>query len=768
MSVESEFANTGPTPWRDRLEARVIAAVGVLVAAALATLLVGITRSVTAGSIDRAAADLGAARVAFDHLVDDRIASASSQASLVTALPVFRAHLTDSQLASDSATLEVLAEEYRHELNADFAIISGREGGWLASGGWPDGAERERLAAELHQASSGAPSRSLLPFGTRLFLVVSEPARFADEVLGAFTVGYALSDPVARRLADETHCDVTFVVGTSVYASSLAWPERGVLAQQLAEGRWRGIQASATQMSVGAHRYVAGQFPLTATSHVADDAHLLLLQDWAPAATFIGSVQREMLVVGVIVLAIALGCGVAASRHVTRPLRELVHAARDVAAGNWTRQIAVHGRDEIAGMASTFNAMTTSLRHWYDEAKRRDDELRQAQKLEAIGRLAGGVAHDFNNLLTAIRGYAEFLVTTLDEGDERRRDAIEIVNASDRAAGLTRQLLAFSRRQVVTPKVIALDRVVAGAEKLLRRLIGEDVRLSVHIANDPWPIFADITQVEQVLINLAVNARDAMPNGGTLRIEVNNVIFDRATMSHPAKLTSGRYIRLSVSDSGSGMEEETLSRIFEPFFTTKNESAGTGLGLATVYGIVDQAGGAIDVESIVGKGTTFHVYMPEAPESAIGVQEPAAPTPTTERASATVLVVEDDADVGRFVADALGKAGYKVLQASDPFRAMAIVKDYEAPIDLLLTDVVLPGMNGRELSNRVAAVRAETRILFMSGYPDDAVLRRGIERENVRFLQKPFSIDELRARTREALAASEGAVSAPPEAISRR
>jgi signal transduction histidine kinase/CheY-like chemotaxis protein len=481
---------------------------------------------------------------------------------------------------------------------------------------------------------------------------------------------------------------------------------------------------------------------------------LVLLQDWRPTQLFVDDIRLRLLEAGAGIFAVALGGSLLFSRRMSRPLHDVASAAHDIAGGNWERQIPIRGSAEAAVTAQAFNEMTTNLRHWYEQAKQRDDELRQAQKLEAIGRLAGGVAHDFNNLLTAIRGYSELLLEELEADDTRRVDAQEIIKAADRAAELTRQLLAFSRRQVVAPRVVALDRIVANTEHMLRRLIGEDINLVTDLTPAAGRALIDPSQIEQVILNLAVNARDAMPTGGTIQITLNSVEFGNACAPHRS-LAAGPYVQLAVADTGCGMPKEIVSRIFEPFFTTKEEGRGTGLGLATVYGIVEQAGGAIDVESEVGRGTTFRVYLPRTSEPEEVTREATAPlTRAHAPPSETVLLVEDEPRVAALVASALTKAGYIVRQASNATQALEMVRSPSTPIDLLLTDVVLPGMNGRQLADEVKLMRKETRVLYMSGYSDDAVLRLGVQTASVHFIQKPFSMEALGDKIREALRAS--------------
>jgi signal transduction histidine kinase/CheY-like chemotaxis protein len=741
--------------WHRRFEARVLVAVGILVSGSLGAVLAATTRAVTTRSLERASSDLEQARLAFNHLADDRAAFASAQAALVTALPVFRAHMTDARLAGDLATLEALAAEYQHQLNADFVIVGDAAGNWTALSGWPAAeTHAEAVHRAIHTSTAGHSARGFVAVADRLFLIVSEPALFGDEVLGTLTVGYALDDAVAMRLAQETGCDVNISSGHVLYASSLPATDRAALASHIAAGDMPATGVSRQVTRVGSGDYVVGAFPLS-SAEAADGGHLVLLEDWRATEAFIDEIRRRLMSAGAGILAIALAGSYVFSRRMSQPLRDLAKAATDIAGGNWDRQVPVSGSVEAATTADAFNVMTTSLRHWYEEAKKRDDELRQAQKLEAIGRLAGGVAHDFNNLLMAMRGYAELVLSSMT-GDPRREEVQEIINAADRAAALTKQLLAFSRRQVVTPRLLALDRVVIRAEQMLQRLIGKDIALTLIVPEGIAAVRGDQSQLEQVVMNLSINARDAMPSGGQLRIEMANVtIADGAPGPRVAK--AGPFVRFSIADTGAGMSPEVVARIFEPFFTTKDEGHGTGLGLAMVYGIIQQAGGAIEVETALGKGTTFHVYLPAAVEDAAAVQAAAGalrdsvPAVEAVRPSETLLLVEDDARVATFIAGALRSHGYTVLEASNAGEAIEIVREHYAPIHLLLTDVVMPGMNGRELSEIVVGMRREMRVLFMSGYSDDAVLRHGIETANARFLPKPFSIDTLTQKIREAL-----------------
>ncbi len=382
--------------------------------------------------------------------------------------------------------------------------------------------------------------------------------------------------------------------------------------------------------------------------------------------------------------------------------------------------------------------------------REREDQLRQAQKMEAIGQLAGGVAHDFNNLLTVINVHTDLLLLQMKDSDDMRVDIEEIARAVARAAALTRQLLTFSRKQVVQPQVLDLTRIVTGVEPMLRRLIGEDVDFETQAIGAVNAVLADEGEIEQVLINLVVNARDAMPQGGRLRVEVRNAVVDEALCARHPTLRPGEYVQLTVSDSGMGMTAETMMRAFEPFFTTKELGRGTGLGLSTVYGIVKQTGGAITVESEPGSGTTFTVYLPRAQEQetrVIGVMERRPPSSAGE----TILLVEDEDSVRRLARRVLESQGYTVIEAINGEDAMRMANDYAGVIDLLVSDVVMPELGGRLLAERLTVSRPDTEVLFMSGYTDDDILRRGLLERGQRLLQKPFTATALAHEVRSVL-----------------
>ena len=861
------------------MEARVAAGVIVLVAFSLSAVVITAARVATRTAVEHASVDLEEARSAFYRLVDDRASFAAQQTRLIIALPVFRAVMINPAVAGDLATLTQVADSYRNDLHADFAILSDPSGKPTATPGWPaNGDLPPALKNAVDGAASGHSRRDIVAINGKLFLVTAEPATFGDaETLGSVTFGFPLDDRVAHELAQITGADVTLISGRTVAGTSLSPAEREDVAAMLAAGSLteeRGVSADLTQLAD--RRFIGGTFPLFRDRPAADVGHLLLLNDWAPTKAFLDELRNALLLAGVCGFAVALCGGLVFSRRTSRPLMDMAAAAGDIAAGDWSRQVPARGSAEATKMAAAFNDMTRSLRDqadrlqtsarrfstvtqsardaivstdeqgvitfWnrsaeaafgYQESevlgkpvttllverdrarystalpqpiaddltfgrtievtgvrkdgqefpaevslaalhgaegtaftavirdvtdrkksqetlRQRDEQLRQAQKMEAIGRLAGGVAHDFNNLITAIQGYAETLVESTGEQDPRRSDAQEILRATERAAALTRQLLAFGRQQVITQQAIALDRVVADMTNMLERLSGPHIQIATKVWPDLTPVLADATQVEQIVMNLVVNARDAMPNGGRVTIELRNVELDQVGVAAHPGLKPGDYVEMAISDTGTGMDAEVAARIFEPFFTTKEGGKGTGLGLATVYGIVQQNSGSIEVQSRVGRGTTFHVYLPRAVD--MGKPAPIAsklPTAAVE----TVLLVDDDDRVRALVANMLRKHGYNVLLASAGDQALEIAGRHRGSIQLLLTDVMMPGMNGRMLSERLATLRPDTRVLYMSGYSDDAILMHGVKNSAAHFIQKPFSIDSLVHKVREALSA---------------
>src|SRR5580704_11413769 len=445
-----------------------------------------------------------------------------------------------------------------------------------------------------------------------------------------------------------------------------------------------------------------------------------------------------------------------ADTHLWFELADHLHSAAPFNGliADWKRKDGINTALRVSGRAVCDGDKKTAFELFIEDVTERralEQQLRQSQKMEAVGRLAGGIAHDFNNLLMVISGYSEFLLDRLGPDPALRGPAQEIAGASQRASSLTRQLLAFSRKQMLAPKILDLNGVVTENLKMLTRVIGEDIDLVMVPASSLGAVRADAGQIDQVIMNLAVNARDAMPSGGKLTIETSNVSLDEEYARFHPPAQPGEYVMIAISDTGMGMDAETQTHIFEPFYTTKGLK-GTGLGLSTVYGIIKQSGGFIYVYSEQGKGTTFKIYLPRvtAAGETVSAQLPVA-VMQGERGKETILVVEDETNLRRLARQFLEKQGYTVLEAADGPAATKVSALYPGPIHLLLTDVIMPGMNGRELANQLSRVRPEMKVLYMSGYTENAIGHNGTLDAGITLLQKPFSLPALQAKVREVI-----------------
>jgi hypothetical protein len=591
---------------------------------------------------------------------------------------------------------------------------------------------------------------------------------FADFTMPKFR-GTAALDMVRQRDADLPFIFVSGTIGEDVAVEAMKagandYVMKGNL-KRLIPAVTRELRESAIRRE--RHRSEADRRAAEQALRVSEERHRLLFEH---IADMIMVLDRE----GVIRFSspsVRAILGHAPSDMVGRPSLEFVHP--DDVPQTVAKRVAVTGSHGAIVMQElrmrhrdgSWRVIDAVLRNLLDHAdvggvvvtsrdvtdrRRLEAEFLQAQKLESVGRLAGGIAHDFNNLLTAVMGNAELLLTSSDLGGEHREDVEEIMRAAERATTLTRQLLAFSRRQVLDLRPMDLNAAVLTVQQILQRLLGEDVELITRLATPLGVVRADVGQIEQVLLNLAVNGRDAMPGGGRLTIETANVELPAAPASGEPVISAGRYVTLVVGDTGEGIDPEARAHIFEPFFTTKAPGEGTGLGLATVYGIVKQSGGHIEVDSEPGRGTTFTIYLPRVDE----VAEPTAPPPEagpSEHGTETILVVEDERAVRELAARGLREHGYTVLTAERAEEAIRLLDEERPPVDLLLTDAVLPGASGLTLASVATARRPGLQVVYMSGYAHEALARQGMLEPGMILIEKPFTPATLARKVREVL-----------------
>jgi signal transduction histidine kinase/ActR/RegA family two-component response regulator len=488
------------------------------------------------------------------------------------------------------------------------------------------------------------------------------------------------------------------------------------------------------EIDLGGERYLGTSLELSGDHPV----RLYCLKSYDQATSFVGQLNRLLLMLGAIAVLTGALVGFILSRQITRPLEDLLQASRQMEKGDFEFPIHAQGRDEVAELTRAFQQMRKTLRLSHEAM------LRSA-RLEAVGRLAGGVAHDFNNLVMIIKGYSELLLESATP--ETRPHIEEIQHAGDRASGLTRQLLAFSRKQVLEPQVLDLNHTVRGMLKMLRLLLGEDIELVTSLSEHIGRVKADPGQLEQVIMNLAVNARDAVPGRGKVIIETQSCDLDESYAATHNEVAPGRYVLLAVTDTGCGMNSETLAHIFEPFFTTKEPGKGTGLGLATVYGIVKQSRGHITVYSELEVGTTFKIYLPSVDKAVVAPQpQPEDALPTGR---GTVLLVEDEIPVRNLAAQALKRLGYQVVQAGNGLEALVAVDEHPGQINVVVTDIVMPRMGGPELVEKLRRKRSGFSVIFMSGYTEAAVLENANIGKDSILLNKPFSTEALVRRMRD-------------------
>ncbi|MGH9688663.1 MAG: ATP-binding protein [Candidatus Acidiferrales bacterium] len=551
--------------------------------------------------------------------------------------------------------------------------------------------------------------------------------------MGTVVVGHAIDAREAADLRGVSSSEVVFSYAHQIVASTL-YP-----LQELQVKRQISSDMASKQVKIDGRPFWARAVKLTRDG--GSPVNLVILESYGSSAAFLAHVNHLLLGLGLLAVLAGGALAFVIADAFTRPLARLADGVSALERGDYTFPLRANGADEVARVTRAFDRMRRVLKS--NEAKREqlEAQLRQSQRMEALGRLAGGVAHDFNNLLTIIKGYSDLIFEGLQPTDPSYRPVHQIGKAIDRASALTRQLLAFSRMQVLEPKVVDLNALVADMGKMLTRLIREDIAFSFEPSGTLGQVKADPGQLEQVILNLTVNACDAMPRGGILTVETKNIFVNEHLAQARPTVSAGQYVLLTVADTGHGMDAETKARIFEPFFTTKEPGKGTGLGLATVYGVVKQSGGHIWVDSDPGKGAKFEIYLPRVTERL----EPSAPTENriaVAPGQETVLIVEDESAVRDLAADFLRAAGYYVIAAEHGNEALALVKKSSAAIHVLLTDVVMPGMRGPELAQQLKLLRPSIKVVYMSGYLDYAD-GEGEIIDGGSFLQKPYSRETL-------------------------
>ncbi|MGC1483096.1 MAG: ATP-binding protein [Candidatus Acidiferrum sp.] len=666
------------------------------------------------------------ATLIFQAMQRQELTSLSRKADLLATLALIRngdatavTAASDDPWKTDDCNLFVLADE-----NGKItALHSGQPEFSTAS------AQQLLLRSVKRGESSGWWSN-----GKDLYRVVLQPLYGAPgkkDTRGFVVVGRLIDDTAAADLGRIASSDVVFRYGPSIAISTLAPLQEMELERQLT------YHLDTSQVNLGGERFFASFLDLTAGLHPA--VSLLFLKSYGPTDAYLQGLDHLLLKIAFVTILLGGGLIYLISDTVTRPLASLVQGVQALERGDYAYPLDSGGHNEMARLTHAFDAMRRALRENAAEKEQLESQLRQAQKMDALGRLAGGVAHDFNNLLTVIRGHSELLLDRIQPDNSLHNNSLQIRKTADRAASLTRQLLAFSRMQVLQPKVLEVNDIIADLGKLLRRLVREDIEFSLRLGDSLSRFKADPGQFEQVLLNLTVNASDAMPLGGKLTIETQNVVVDESYARKLPSAEPGSYILVSVTDTGHGMDDATKARVFEPFFTTKEPGKGTGLGLATVYGVVKQSGGYISLDSEPGKGTRFELYFPRTEETAENHSTDSPLIGANSKAPRkTVLVVEDEKEVRELASAFLSAAGFGVLTAEDGLDALATAERMGKSIHLVLTDMIMPRMRGLELGQRLRALLPHVKIAYMTGYLEK---NDGAEEllEDAFFLQKPFS-----------------------------
>jgi signal transduction histidine kinase/ActR/RegA family two-component response regulator len=701
-----------------------------------ATLLV-VRNTVQSQVWQRVEEDARNATLAFQLMQHQRQLTLNHKADLLATLASMR--------NGDATAIQDASQDPWQSEDCDLMVLADANGKVVAMHAMSQDLPIEDAQAMLRRSSHRESSFTWWVSEGRIYQVAIQPfyqnPPMNTELLGTVVVGREIDAKRARDLAGISASDMVFRANGKIVLSTFSPFAEHELTSQM-QG-----PAVPKQMRLGEERLFASTVDLMTGARGA--LTLTVLKSYDKAMATVRTLNRVLLGLGLCGGLVGGALVFVIASTFTRPLANLAAGVRALQSGNFDYPLEAHGGDEVAQVTRAFANMRETLQANENQKQELEEQLRQSQKMDALGRLAGGVAHDFNNLLTVIKGNSDLMLERLNPAAPEHARAQQIQKVADRAAALTRQLLAFSRRQVLQPKVVDMNELIAEMSRLLRRLVREDIEFQLRLGESLGRVKADPSQLEQVLLNLTVNACDAMPHGGRLTIETRNVIADEEYARRHATVEPGEYVLLVVSDTGEGMDAETKARIFEPFFTTKGAGKGTGLGLATVYGVVKQSGGYICVESTPGAGSAFEVYLPvtEARPECLLEESPAS---VRKRHKGTVLVTEDEAEVRTLTCEFLKSAGYQVLTAQDGEEALAIMQRLGKTVQVLLADVVMPKMGGPELAKRLERLAPDLKVVYMSGY-----LENGQEHSEVMespfFLQKPFSRDALLRQVAEAM-----------------
>jgi signal transduction histidine kinase len=680
-------------------------------------------------------------------------AALTRSAALLANLPNVRALMS----TEDAATIEDASADVFKLSGSDLLVLANRSGNVVALRASSSGLDVDSAQNQLQKSLQRSESKDWWFGGGHLYQVWIQPIYLGPSsqnmTVGLLVLGHEVNQRSASEFASVASSEVAFNFEDGPVASTLGPTLQSELARHIRE-HGQSLSGDPQEVQLGSELYLAKTVRLSLEGGPV--VSLTVLKSFDQATLFLNELNHVLVGLGLVSILAGSLLVFWISHTFTRPLEGLVAGVRALGQGDFAYPLDARGGDEVAEVTDAFVRMRASLENTQLEQKQLEERLRQAHKMEAVGRLAGGVAHDFNNLLTIIRGNSDLLKDREGADAFHQKCVDQIQKAAGRAVSMTRQLLAFSRMQVLQPRVIDLNGVVAEMGKMLPRLIGEHIEYSFSPDPNLASVKADPVQIEQVILNLAANARDAMPRGGKLSVRTENITMNEAEATKRPPMAPGRYVLLSVSDTGQGMDEATKVHIFEPFFTTKELGKGTGLGLATVYGVVKQSGGFIWVDSAPGAGTTFEIYLPQAAE-APAKAEPEEKAAPAARGSETVLVVEDEAGVRELACQFLRVKGYTVLEADGGHAALELASRHSGTIHLLLSDMVMPKMSGGELAAQLVAVRPEIRIAFMSGYSEFSRGDLGKGFPEAPVLQKPFSPATLVEIVREALARSSAA-----------